>query len=144
MASRWPSEPEKIDFRRKQLRALVQIGTVCMDNSKLARQLASAQAKHTGGNLPTASAAEAAKDGQLEEIKRAVLAKLALDIGKDASVATERDWFLAAALTIRDRIVHRWLAVDRAIHAQGRKRVYYVSLEFLIGRLFADVLCNLG
>jgi len=69
---------------------------------------------------------------------------LALDLGKDASVATDRDWFVAAALTIRDRIVHRWLAVDRANHAQGRKRVYYLSLEFLIGRLFADVLCNLG
>src|SRR5262249_58537055 len=50
----------------------------------------------------------------------------------------------AAALTIRDRIVHRWLAVDRASHAQGRKRVYYLSLEFLIGRLFADVLGNMG
>jgi glycogen phosphorylase len=86
-----------------------------MDNPRLARQLASAQAKHTGGNLPRASAAEAAKDGQLEEIKRAVLAKLALNIGKDASAATERDWFVAAAVTIRDRIVHRWLEVDRAI-----------------------------
>jgi glycogen phosphorylase len=73
-----------------------------------------------------------------------VLAKLALELGKDASVATDRDWFVAAALTIRDRVVHRWLAVDRTSHAQGRKRVYYLSLEFLIGRLFADVLCNLG
>jgi starch phosphorylase len=85
-----------------------------------------------------------AADDDLDEIKSAVLAKLALDLGKDASVATDRDWFVAAALTIRDRIVHRWLAVDRANHAQGRKRVYYLSLEFLIGRLFADVLCNLG
>jgi starch phosphorylase len=85
-----------------------------------------------------------AENGDIDEIKSAVLAKLALELGKDASVATDRDWFVAAALTIRDRIVHRWLAVDRASHAQCCKRVYYLSLEFLIGRLFADVLCNLG
>jgi starch phosphorylase len=84
------------------------------------------------------------KNDDLDEIKSAVLAKLALELGKDASAATDRDWFVAAALTIRDRVVHRWLAVDRASHAQGHKRVYYLSLEFLIGRLFADVLCNLG
>src|SRR5262249_32643864 len=83
-------------------------------------------------------------DDDLDQIKSTVLAKLALDLGKDASVATDRDWFVAAALTIRDRIAHRWLEVDRASHAQGRKRVYYLSLEFLIGRLFYDGLCNLG
>src|SRR5262249_56137115 len=47
-------------------------------------------------------------------------------------------------LTIRDRVVHRWLTVDRTSHPAGRKRVCYLSLEFLIGRLFADMLCNLG
>src|SRR5262249_57497351 len=96
-----------------------------------------------GGNLRGHPAAGPAEDNDLDEIKSAVLAKLALDLGKDASVATERDWFVAAALTIRDRIVHRWLAVDRASHAKGRKRVYYLSLEFLIGRLFANVFCIL-
>src|SRR6516165_8056320 len=40
------------------------------------------------------------EDDDLEEIKSAVLAKLALDLGKDASVATDRDWFVAASLTI--------------------------------------------
>ncbi len=81
---------------------------------------------------------------ELAEIKSAVLAKLALAVGKDVGSATARDWFVAAALTLRDRTVHRWLSAERANHAQGRKRVYYLSLEFLIGRLFADVLCNLG
>src|SRR2546426_6657063 len=116
-----------------------------MDKPSFARKWAPARANHTGaGDLSNRSAAAPAEDHDLDEIKSAVLAKLALALGKDASVATDRDWFVAAALTIRDRIVHRWLAVDRASHAQGRKRVYYLSLEFLIGRLFADVLCNLG
>ena len=116
-----------------------------MDKPRLNSGLGSAPASHTaGGNLPEHPAVAPAEDDDLDEIKSAVLAKLALDLGKDASVATDRDWFVAAALTIRDRIVHRWLEVDRTSHAQGRKRVYYLSLEFLIGRLFADALCNLG
>jgi starch phosphorylase len=96
------------------------------------------------GDFPTRPAGAPVDDDELDQIKSAVLAKLALDLGKDASVATDRDWFVAAALTIRDRIVHRWLEVDRASHAQGRKHVYYLSLEFLIGRLFSDGLYNLG
>ena len=116
-----------------------------MDGPRFDRQFGPGTANHTGsGDLPRRPATAPSRDDDLEEIKSTVLAKLVLDLGKDASVATERDWFVAAALAIRDRIVHRWLAVDRSSHAQGRKRVYYLSLEFLIGRLFADVLCNLG
>src|SRR5262245_14972051 len=79
-----------------------------------------------------------------DELKSAVLAKLTLAVGKDPSSATDRDWFVAAALAARDRIIHRWLAADRASRGKGRKRVYYLSLEFLIGRLFNDVMGNLG
>src|SRR6201991_1590220 len=92
--------------------------------------------------LPVSGPASA--EEALVEIKAAVLAKLVLAVGKDAGSATDRDWFLAAALAIRDRIIHRWLASERASNAKGSKRVYYLSLEFLIGRLWSDVLCNLG
>jgi starch phosphorylase len=116
-----------------------------MDKRSFARKPPPAKANHAdGGGRSIRPAIAPPATGELEEIKSAVLAKLALELGKDASAATERDWFVAAALTIRDRVVHRWLTVDRTSHAQGRKRVYYLSLEFLIGRLFADVLCNLG
>src|SRR5229473_3214105 len=116
-----------------------------MDKPSFARKSPSAKANHTdGGDFSIRPAIAPAENGDLDEIKSAVLAKLALELGKDAAAATDRDWFVAAALTIRDRVVHRWLMVDRTSHAQGRKRVYYLSLEFLIGRLFADVLCNLG
>jgi glucan phosphorylase len=105
-----------------------------MDKPRFARQSGSAKTNHTdGGDLLTHPTTAPAADDDLDEIKGAVLAKLALDLGKDASVATDRDWFVAAALTIRDRVVHRWLTVDRTSQAQRRKRVYYLSLEFLIG-----------
>jgi len=93
--------------------------------------------------LPSALSDTPLRDEDIEEFKATVLAKLTLAVGKDAASATDRDWFVSAALALRDRIIHRWLAVDRASNAQGRKRVYYMSLEFLIGRLFNDVAGNL-
>jgi starch phosphorylase len=82
-------------------------------------------------------------DQDVEEFKAAILAKLTLTVGKDAAHATDRDWFVATSLALRDRIIHRWLTADRISDAKGRKRVYYLSLEFLIGRLCNDVLGNL-
>ena len=80
----------------------------------------------------------------LAEIKSAILAKLRLALGKDAGMATKHDWYMAAALALRDRIVHRWLLAEKRSYDAGRKRVYYLSLEFLIGRLFTDALNNMG
>jgi starch phosphorylase len=80
----------------------------------------------------------------LGEIKSAILAKLTLAIGKDTALATRHDWYKAAALALRDRIVHRWLLSEKQSYDAGSKRVYYLSLEFLIGRLFTDALNNMG
>src|SRR4029077_10622083 len=63
---------------------------------------------------------------------------------KDAGMATRRDWYKAAALALRDRIVHRWLMAEKQSYDAGSQRVYYLSLEFLIGRLFTDALNNMG
>src|SRR5882757_4700594 len=72
----------------------------------------------------------------LAEIKGAILAKLRLAIGKDAGMATKHDWYKAAALALRDRTVHRCLTAKKKSYDAGAKRVYSLSLEFLIGRLF--------
>jgi len=75
--------------------------------------------------------------------RQTILNKLTLAVGKDATTATDRDWFVATTLSLRDRVIHRWLQVDRENLAQGRKHIYYLSLEFLIGRLLNDVAGNL-
>ena len=93
--------------------------------------------------MPPTIADMPASETDVREFEAAVLAKLTLAVGKDAAAATDRDWFVATALALRDRVIHRWLAADRASQAKGRKRVYYLSLEFLIGRLFSDVVENL-
>ena len=84
------------------------------------------------------------QDEDVAALRRAVVAKLTYSVGKDPLVATERDWFVATALAIRDRIVDRWMQSTRATYADQRKRVYYLSLEFLIGRLLIDSLNNLN
>jgi glycogen phosphorylase len=84
-----------------------------------------------------------ATEEDIEAFKRGVLAKLTLAVGKHAVDATDRDWFVATALTLRDRVIHRWLEADRESLARGRKRIYYLSLEFLIGRLLTEVVGNL-
>ena len=78
------------------------------------------------------------------ELKSAVLAKLTYAVGKVPELATPRDWFLAVTFATRDIIVGRWLEFLNAVYTDGRKRVYYLSLEFLIGRLLFDALTNLG
>ena len=79
----------------------------------------------------------------IEQFKHAVLAKLTLAVGKDAGDASARDWFVATTLSLRDRVIHRWLESEREALARGRKYIYYLSLEFLIGRLLNDVAGNL-
>ena len=90
-----------------------------------------------------AVADQPATDEDIEQFKAAVLAKLTAAVGKDPPAATGRDWFFATALALRDRVIHRWLAAERESQAKGRKRIYYLSLEFLIGRLLNDVVGNL-
>jgi starch phosphorylase len=94
------------------------------------------------GLLPPITDAPPSED-DVREFAAAILSKLTLAVGKAAPAATDRDWFVATALALRDRVIHRWLAAERASHAKGRKRVYYLSLEFLLGRLFTDVIENL-
>uniref|UniRef100_UPI003565FE93 glycogen/starch/alpha-glucan phosphorylase n=1 Tax=Paracoccus seriniphilus TaxID=184748 RepID=UPI003565FE93 len=63
--------------------------------------------------------------------------------GRAPEHATTFDWRLAVSYTIRDLIVTPWMAAHRAAHAQGAKRVYYLSMEFLIGRILGDAIINL-
>ncbi|THD46987.1 MAG: glycogen/starch/alpha-glucan phosphorylase [Bradyrhizobium sp.] len=79
-----------------------------------------------------------------EELKAAVLAKLTYAVGKNSIAASQRDWFLSVAFATRDIVVERWIESTTATYQDGRKRVYYLSLEFLIGRLLYDAMTNLG
>jgi glycogen phosphorylase len=102
-------------------------------------------------DLPAVAAGEndfssdrAYDDEDLAALQTAILEKLTYSVGKRRAIATERDWLMATALALRDRIVDRWLAGIGDAYQKGSKRVYYLSLEFLIGRLLFDNLNNMG
>lgn len=65
-------------------------------------------------------------------------------VGKDELAAKPHDWFNATVLAVRDKIVDHWIESTRRTYEADGKRVYYLSLEFLIGRLLRDALSNLG
>lgn len=73
-----------------------------------------------------------------------ILQSLTYRVGKDASVATPHDWLTAAIKVVRNRIVDRWIDTTKKAYDAEAKRVYYLSLEFLIGRLMRDSCSNLG
>jgi len=73
-----------------------------------------------------------------------ILRHLTFTVGKDAAHAGLHDWRIALSHAIRDRIVEPWFVSTRATWAESRKRVYYLSMEFLIGRILEDATINLG
>ncbi|QHI96692.1 glycogen/starch/alpha-glucan family phosphorylase [Xylophilus rhododendri] len=79
-------------------------------------------------------------DHGVADFKRAVANKLIYAVGKDPAAAKAEDWLHAAQLAIRDQLVERWMATTRAQYEQDVKRVYYLSMEFLIGRTFTNAM----
>ena len=79
-----------------------------------------------------------------EDLKRSILKRLVYSVGKDTDYAVPRDWCIALTLAVRQRLMDRWMATTKRVYQSDVKRVYYLSMEFLIGRLLADTMLNLG
>ena len=76
-------------------------------------------------------------------LRDAIETKLTYDLGKRADTANDHDWYQATVLAVRDRVVDVWMQSREQTKRQHKKRVYYLSIEFLIGRLLFDTLINL-
>src|SRR3990172_202657 len=79
-----------------------------------------------------------------ESFKQSLVNLLVYATGKDHITATHRDWFHTAALAVRERLIERWMETMRSYYQADAKRVYYLSLEFLTGRLLANSMLNMG
>ncbi|CAK7257752.1 glycogen/starch/alpha-glucan phosphorylase [Shinella yambaruensis] len=88
--------------------------------------------------------APALRSSDREQLATELLERLKYRIGKDPKVAKPHDWLTAAILVARDRITDKWMDSTRRTYSTGAKRVYYLSLEFLIGRLMRDAMTNIG
>jgi glycogen phosphorylase len=81
---------------------------------------------------------------KVETLKQAILENLRYVVGKDPEFATDMDYFLAVAYTVRDRILARWLATKKNYLEHDVRVVGYLSAEFLMGPHLANNLLNLG
>ncbi len=87
--------------------------------------------------------------GSLEPDNRAAIQQAILDHvlssrGRDPEMAGNDDVYRSVALTMRDIMVKKWISTQKNYYARHQKRVYYLSLEFLVGRSLGNSLINLG
>ena len=78
-----------------------------------------------------------------EDVRLGFLNNLEYNLAKDKYSLTPYAQFLSLAYTVRDRLIERWITSKQQYHAQNVKRIYYMSMEFLMGRLLSNNIMNL-
>ena len=91
---------------------------------------------------PVSTAVEDAIGGDAH--RPSLTSHLTYTVGKDTITATPRDWYSATAYATRDHLIGRWMDTMRSYYANDAKRVYYLSMEFLMGRTLMNAMLNLG
>lgn len=77
-------------------------------------------------------------------LARSIEFHLAHTVGKTPDASSRTDWRLALSRAVRDTLIEPWFEATRRTYAKDRKRVYYLSMEFLLGRILEDAINNLG
>ncbi len=85
-----------------------------------------------------------ALDKSVSGLKTLIQNHLKFTIARDAQTASKRDWWLATSKAAQSIIIERMIATQGVHHKNNVKRVYYLSLEFLMGRLFSNSLYSAG
>src|SRR4030065_1236291 len=80
----------------------------------------------------------------LNAVQQSMTNHLIFSVGKDPITATDRDWFFTLAGVVRDRLIERWMDTMRRYYRNDAQRVYYLSMEFLIGRSLVNSVLNVG
>ncbi|KAL9954457.1 hypothetical protein ACROYT_G041998 [Oculina patagonica] len=80
----------------------------------------------------------------VNSLKEAFNRHLHYSLVKDRNVATKRDYFASLAHTVKDHLVGKWIRSQQAYYEKDPKRVYYLSLEYYMGRALSNTMINLG
>ncbi len=83
------------------------------------------------------------KDNSVDGLKLSIMNNLEYRLAKDQYTATGYDRFLSTAYAVVERLVERWIDTQQEYHRKNAKRVYYLSMEFLLGRSLENSLINL-
>lgn len=78
-----------------------------------------------------------------ESIKQSFAHHLTYSLAKDEFTATQRDYYTSLAMTVRDHLIRKWIETQQTYYRKDAKRIYYLSLEFLIGRTLGNSIINL-
>ncbi|KAM5163366.1 glycogen phosphorylase, brain form [Mantella aurantiaca] len=82
--------------------------------------------------------------GDVSEVRKSFNRHLHFTLVKDRNVSTPRDYYFALAHTVRDHLVGRWIRTQQYYYEKDPKRIYYLSLEFYMGRTLQNTMLNLG
>ncbi|MDR1890883.1 MAG: glycogen/starch/alpha-glucan phosphorylase [Puniceicoccales bacterium] len=77
-------------------------------------------------------------------IKESIIKHLQFDLARDQVSATLRDWWVAVCLMAKEMIMSQFIRTQKSHHENNVRRVYYMSLEYLPGRLLKNNLISLG
>lgn len=80
----------------------------------------------------------------VEGVKKAIVYKLIFLIGRSPKEASQRDWLNATLHAVRDLVTEGWITTARQSRAEETRRVYYLSMEFLIGRTLSNAMIAEG
>ena len=80
----------------------------------------------------------------VEGVKKAIVYKLIFLIGRSPKEASQRDWLNATLYAVRDLVTEGWITTARQSRAEETRRVYYLSMEFLIGRTLSNAMIAEG
>jgi len=83
-------------------------------------------------------------DTKKTPIDHYILNQLKFALARDPETATKRDWWIATSKAVQSIIIERMIATQTVHHHQNVRRVYYLSLEFLMGRLFVNSMYSAG
>ena len=79
-----------------------------------------------------------------QSIQLSFASHLEYSLSKDQHTSTNRDLYLSLALSARDRLIERWIKTQQKYYTHDVKRVYYLSAEYLMGRVLVNNLINLN